>query len=200
MRGHGDLVSSIPRRSPDDELLQLVARLFADAGLAGAIIGGMARNHWAIPRLTFDLDITVIADARAEEAVLAAMEAAGFAILREQDRQSPSGPSFVQAYNSATHQIVEFQAAKTPYQQLLLERALPMPGAEPLRVATREDMVVLKLIAFRDKDRDDLRELSRVGGLDWAYIEHWADEWQVTDRLKQVREWRSAPDANTGPP
>jgi hypothetical protein len=177
-----------------------MARLFADAGLAGAVIGGMARNYWAIPRLTFDLDITVMADARAEEAVLAAMQAAGFTVLRAQERESPSGPAFVQLYNPETHHVVEFQAAKTPYQQLLVERAVPMPGAEPLRVATREDMVVLKLIAFRDKDRDDLRELSRVEGLDWDYIEHWAEEWEVVDRLSQVREWLSEGHANTGPP
>jgi len=45
----------------------------------------------------------------------------------------------------------------------------------------------MKLIADRPKDHLDLLGLSRLDGLDWMYIEGWAAEWGVTERLRELR-------------
>ena len=45
----------------------------------------------------------------------------------------------------------------------------------------------MKLIADRAKDAIDLAGLARLPSIDWAYIERWAVEWGVTDRLARVR-------------
>ncbi len=184
------MASSRPElREPDKDLIEFLSQVLADVHLDAAIIGGMARNHWARARMTFDVDFTVVADAVGEQALAAALTAAGFVVMREQRPRAPSGPDFVQFYNPGNQHMVEFQAAKTPFQELLIRRAVPIGGPGSLRVATREDLIVLKLIAFRDKDQDDLRELAVADGLDWSYVEQWAEEWDVRERLARLRAW-----------
>lgn len=175
--------------------MQLTASLFAEAGLEAAVIGGVARNYWELPRLTYDLDLTVAAEKDAVEIVVRAFVEHGYEVMRNQGPEQRSGPDFVQLLNPRSHQVVELQAAKTDFQALVIERGTPIPGAEPLRVASREDVIVLKLIAFRRKDQDDLVNLANHPDIDWGYIEHWADVWQVSDRLPQLHEWIKAENA-----
>ncbi len=57
-----------------------------------------------------------------------------------------------------------------------------------LAVATPEDLIVMKLIANRAKDRADLDGRVRLEGLDWTYVERWAAEWEVLELLRRVRD------------
>ena len=50
-----------------------------------------------------------------------------------------------------------------------------------------EELLVMKLIAHRSKDQIDASGLARLEGLDWPYVERWAAEWDVTDRLRALR-------------
>ena len=57
-----------------------------------------------------------------------------------------------------------------------------------------EDVLIHKLLAWRPRDRDDVRSILSVGhALDERYIERWADDWQVIDR------WRAAQAGDFGP-
>jgi hypothetical protein len=80
---------------------------------------------------------------------------------------------------------VEIQAAKTALQHDVVCRA--RTSSEGVRVATPEDLIVLKLIADRPKDRQDLLGLVALPDLDWAHVERWAAEWDVADRLASLR-------------
>jgi hypothetical protein len=81
--------------------------------------------------------------------------------------------------------LLEVQAAKTPLQREVVERAVVTPSG--LRVATVEDLIVLKLIADRPKDQGDLHGRAQLPAVDWSYVEHWAGEWGVSDRLERLR-------------
>lgn len=164
----------------------MVANAFAQAKLHGAIIGGIARNHWETARLTFDLDFTVEADPEGIETVIGVLVDYGFEVLRAQHREDPSGPDFVQLYNRDIAQVVELQTAKTPFQEEILRRAVPVDETG-LFVATREDLIVLKLLAARSKDQDDLRELAGHATIDWDYVDYWCGIWEITDRLEHLR-------------
>ncbi|MCO5202710.1 MAG: DUF6036 family nucleotidyltransferase [Chloroflexi bacterium] len=166
--------------------MELIASAFQKAKLRGAIIGGVARNYWETPRLTFDIDFTVEANPAGLEMVIAALADHGFEVLRAQGREQASGPDFVQLYNRDIAQVVELQAAKTPFQEEVLRRAVALDDIG-LLVATREDIIVLKILALRPKDRDDLRELASHASIDWDYVHYWCDVWQVTDRLENLR-------------
>jgi hypothetical protein len=83
--------------------------------------------------------------------------------------------------------MIDIITAKTDYQRLVIERATIELG-EKVRVATPEDLIVLKLIANRPTDHVDTFLLGRDNPIDWEYVEHWAGLWQVTERLAQLRE------------
>ena len=80
------------------------------------------------------------------------------------------------------------QVAKTQFQREVIQRA----SSGPVRVASPEDLIVMKLIANRPKDRVDLEGLIRLPALDWDHVERWAAEWGVLEELKRLRQ-QSAP-------
>lgn len=169
-----------------DEMFRALAELMETAGTPWALIGGHAVNVWVEPRLTRDIDVTVAAKPLALERLKGVFAEAGWQIAEELGGQQPSGPDFIRFTRGDRDPPIEVQVAKTVFQQKVLDRAAAgAMGAVP--VATVEDLVVLKLIAARKKDESDLDALARLPGLDWAYIEHWADAWEVTPRLEALR-------------
>jgi hypothetical protein len=59
-------------------------------------------------------------------------------------------------------------------------------------VLTVEDVLVHKLIAWRPRDRDDVRSILSTG-LDFnrEYVDHRAAEWAVEDRWHEALSWRA---------
>ncbi len=159
-------------------------RLAAEAGLAYAIIGGHAVNIWLAPRFTADIDITIAAAPEAYSRLEAQLQAAGWRIDRVHGADQPSGPDFVRLRRGDGEPPLELQTAKTDFQDQVIARA---QTTDQGHAATAEDLVVLKLIAFRAKDRLDLIGLLELEHLDWSYIDHWVDVWAVRDRLERAR-------------
>jgi hypothetical protein len=163
--------------------IQALARLLDREVIPYALIGGHAVNTLLEPRLTRDIDEPVVADAEAIGRLRAALEAEGFRLEREFGMELPFGPDFLRFVCEPV--VVEVQTAKTRYQHDVVRRAVPNGG---VRVASAEDLIVLKLIADWPKDQADLRGLARLPSLDWSYFERCAEEWSVQDRLLRLRE------------
>jgi hypothetical protein len=168
-------------------LLEELSAILKDFADQCAIIGGMAHNFWREPRFTKDIDFTLVAGARLFERLRARMEAAGYELGRIQNEHEPSGPGFARFVEPGTNKIVEFLTAKTEFQDLLIQRAVRLTPEQILRVATPEDIIVLKLIANRPQDQADAINLGGIEGLDWDYIARWSAEWDVADRLETLR-------------
>lgn len=169
----------------DRDFLGDVARLLDAAGIAYAVIGAHAVNAWIEPRFTADVDVTAAVDTTSMARLREELSRAGFEVETEQGRELASGPDFVRFRSSDGVVVLEVQAAKTELQHELIARAVS--HSTPARVATAEDLIVLKLIANRDKDQLDLRGLARLPGIDWAYVERWAHVWDVTALLATIR-------------
>ena len=148
------------------QFLEWLGGVFDQAGLDAVLIGGQARNFWAEPRATLDYDFTVAADAAAIQRLQESLSAQGFRTLRDQGSRQPSGPDFVQMVNTASGEAIDLQAAKTGFQGTLMERGVRLDTTQPLRVATVEDLLILKLIANRKKDQNDLSDLAALEGID----------------------------------
>lgn len=157
------------------------------AGLAAVLIGGAAVNAFEDPRFTKDIDLTVEADAEAVARFIALLERNGFEVVRSQENGASSGPDFVQVMRPGTTDLIDIITAKTEFQELIINRAIRAPG-QSLPVATPEDLIVLKLIANRPIDHADTFLLARDNAIDWPYVEHWAEVWQVGDRLRGLRQ------------
>jgi hypothetical protein len=168
------------------DVLSVLARVLGQAGLSHALIGGHAVNAWLEPRFTADIDLVIAVDAAALGRFRKALAAEGIVVDVEYGAQEPSGPDFVRFVSADGLARVEIQVAKTPFQREVIQRA--RADDIRLRVATPEDLIVMKLIANRPKDQIDLIGLLGLAALDWSYIERWADEWGVTDVLRRAAE------------
>jgi len=165
--------------------LARIANLFASAEVEYAVIGAHGVNAWLEPRFTADIDVTVRVDPPALLRLRRAFAEAGYEPTVEHGGQLPSGPDFVRFASADRLTIVEIQAAKTALQHEVVRRA--RASSEGIRVATPEDLIVLKLIADRPKDRQDLLGLVALPDLDWEHVERWAAEWDVAEPLAALR-------------
>jgi hypothetical protein len=168
-----------------NEPLARLDRLFASAGVPYVIIGAHAVNAWVEPRFTADIDVTIEMNTAALQRLREVLAAEGFHLLQEQGADLASGPDFLRFRSLDGSITLEFQAAKTEFQREAIRRAVT---AGDTRVATVEDLIIMKLIADRPKDRVDLLELAALPNVDWDYVDHWAHEWQIADRLERLRQ------------
>jgi hypothetical protein len=151
------------------ELLRALAPVFRQFGDRWYLFGAQAVVVWGRPRLTGDVDVTVLLDPEEPEGLVAAMEAAGFRL-----RVSDAG-GFVQR----TRVLPFFHDATS----LPLDLVLGGPGPEEefARTARRvdlygtivpviapEELIVTKILAGRPKDLDDVQGILRAqdDGLD----------------------------------
>lgn len=168
-----------------------LAALLAETGVAYALIGGHAVNAWTSPRLTEDFDLLVEANRPAIELLESCLAQAGLLTANRQDSGAASGPDFARLTNPSRTFAVDIQVAKTAYQQLVIDRATGGSLSSGFAVATPEDLIVLKLIAWRAQDQRDIALLlDTLGGrIDRPYLERWCESWQVLERLRTFAGW-----------
>jgi hypothetical protein len=147
----------------DDALLGALRDLAASLDALGQpamIIGGIAVIARGVPRQTVDIDATVAAADLDLEHVMATLathqitpriaDALDFARARQVLllRHVPSGTP------------LEVSLAWLPFEMDALARATVVDfGGVRIRVATAEDLIVLKAVAWRDRDRGDIERL-----------------------------------------
>ena len=166
--------------------LAWLGRTLSKLEVAHALLGGHAVNCWVAPRYADTVEFTVGLNAESAGALARELERAGFSRARSHGDAAPSGPDFVRYVSTSASLTIEFQSAKTPFQREVVRRA--RTAADGARIGTPEDLIVLKLIADRPKDQVDLLGLAALPRLDWSYVERWAREWEVEDRLRALRE------------
>ena len=150
-----------------------------------AIIGAHAVNAWLEPRFTADIDVTIELTAESSRDLIAAFGREGFVVARAHGERLPSGPDFLRFTSHDRLVTIEFQPAKTSLQVDLVQRA--KRDRDGVRIATPEDLIVLKLIASRPKDQVDLLGLVRLPDLDWPYVERVARDWDLASLLSELR-------------
>jgi hypothetical protein len=169
-------------------LIDAVARLrsaFERSGIQYALIGGLAVGSRSRPRSTKDVDILLAVPQIKLPGLLEDLITQGFTI----DVRSVI-EGFVQ------HHITMFEyrgvridwlkPAVAAYQHILDQASEALVFGQPVRVATAEGLIVLKLTASRPQDIADIAALlaSNRGRLDLAWIEQ---EWCTLFELEDPR-------------
>ena len=174
------------------EAIERVARVLVDARVPYAFIGGVALGAWAVPRQTFDLDLAIASSTAGLPTLLLAFERAGFVVeasFRKGFADRIAGMEKVHVHLPYGRALlaVDLFLATTPFLQSVLERRKTIDlGAGPLQVCSAADLVLLKLVADRPKDRLDIENVLAVQGVpEREYLERWAGELGVRARLDQ---------------
>lgn len=142
-----------------------------------AVIGGVASDQWGIPRMTFDLDLVVSVERIRLPSLLDAWIQAGFEfdaarVLRE------LGEDTLSQVRYGTFPVDLWLPSLPLHHEILRTRRPVAVFGRTVWFASPEMVVVLKLIAGRSKDWEDVKGILAVnaGRLDLDGMRRWASE------------------------
>jgi len=149
--------------------LASIAEIFDSVGVEWTLVGALAANRYrATPRFTTDVDTMATFDPELERRLIDA----GYDVDVIADVGEP--PHLIRCHRGA--EAVDILLPVVEYQRVALARAHD-------HVLTVEDVIVHKLIAWRPRDRDDIRSILEAGvALDREYLDGWIEEWDVAER------------------
>ena len=147
-------------------------------GIPYAIIGGIAVQRWGQPRLTRDVDLTILLPSGREESILHEIvtafpsridDAVAFALQhRVLPVDVPGGSE------------ADLSLGLPGYEEEVVARAVSydLDGGRQERMCTAEDLLVHKALAGRPQDLMDIEGIVVRQGkaLDVAYVRRWLNE------------------------
>lgn len=141
----------------------------------GCLIGALAIQRWGQPRLTDDVDITVVADIGSEERIIdICLEKFS---TRRHDARAFALQYRVVLLHASNGVPVDIALGATSFEAQCVDRATPYefePGVV-LPTCSAEDLIIHKTFAGRPGDIDDLPGIvnRQLGRLDLALIRRW---------------------------
>lgn len=128
------------------------------------LFGAQAVIAFGVPRLSADVDVTLLLPENAKESFVAAMNGEGFD-LRVRDPDFVSRTRVFPFIHLSTAMPVDIVLAASGLEDEFLRRARPVE-IEGVSVPTIdcEDLIITKILAGRPKDLEDARNLWRIHG------------------------------------
>jgi predicted nucleotidyltransferase len=175
------------------DAIRNIAGLLESMGTSYAIMGGIAVRAYGIPRATYDVDFTAALDPITLAKFFSGASALGYSVPDPYlqgwlDEVGGMRLVKVRLYLGGRGIDVDIFLAETPFQQEILRRRrrVQLNGLESWLVSP-EDLILLKLLANRPRDIADVGDVIFMQGqLDLSYIQHWASQLNLTDRLSAV--------------
>lgn len=166
------------------------------------IIGGIALIRWGTPRFTRDVDIALLTGFGQEDEFTVPLLNSGYR-GRVADAAAFARRNRVLLLNAPNGISIDISLAALPFEEQAIRRASLFEFAEgcSLRTCSAEDLVVLKLFAYRPRDLADVQSVVDLHGssLAWDYIEEnlsplaeAKDEPDIMRELARLRSQREA--------
>lgn len=144
------------QRSPFVALLADFATVCEKFELGWYVFGAQAALLYGSARLTADVDVTVHLGRLQSDEFASALRAAGFE-LRVDNPQFIRTTRVLPVLHRSSGVPADVVLAGPGLEELFLERAQTRDlGGASVPVASAEDIIVMKVLAGRDKDRDDV--------------------------------------------
>lgn len=171
--------------------------LLDQEGIPYMLMGGMAVRFWAVPRPTYDLDVTLAAEEDQLSRLLDRLDREGFGIPAEarkgwRDVLRGMRKLEVRKFEGRDSWRVDLFLVTTEYQHAAFARRrnAKLLSLDVWTMAP-EDLVLHKLMAGRDRDLADVGEiLALARDLDLAHLRTWAPrlgvEALLEDRLRRA--------------
>jgi hypothetical protein len=153
-------------------------------GWRSCFIGGIAVQRWGEPRVTRDIDLTLLAGFGGERRIVEALLEAYPGRIKGAEEFAIRNR--VVLLSSSDGVGIDISLGALAFEEQMVSRASVYsfgPGLD-IRTCSAEDLIVLKLFASRPQDIQDAEGVVvRSGGeLDWSYIE---DQLRPLVELKQ---------------
>jgi hypothetical protein len=143
-----------------------------------AIIGGIAVQRWGQPRLTRDVDLTILVRPGSEESVLRDLAAAFRP--RVSDAVAFAIEHRVLPLDVAGGSEADISFGLPGYEEFVIDRAQPydLGDGRTVRLCSAEDLIVHKALAGPPPDFMDLEGIvaRQRAHLDVAYVRRWLEE------------------------
>jgi len=162
------------------ETLAALAGVLDERALGWYVFGAQAVAVRGAPRATQDIDITVAVAHEALPGLLVSLRAAGLTLRYADQFEELLAAGCVVPLTHTSGMEVDLVVAGSGLEMLALERAERVSIEQTsVPVAHATDLVVMKVLAGRGKDLDDVRALLASGDVDVA---------EARDLLRQLEE------------
>lgn len=164
-----------------DQAMHNVCGFLEEQGIAYALVGGIAVGVWGQPRTTFDVDAVVAADAATLDRLRKAIKPPPF-LFEPETLTFPDAKVLrghvLEHTNSAEPgvMVVDFLTFEPTLNQAILDRRRRANIAgRDCWLCSPEDLILLKLIAGRGKDLEDIKGIlaDRQEQLNQTYLQEW---------------------------
>jgi hypothetical protein len=156
---------------------QALRRTLADAvamlggrGIPAAVIGGLAVSLRGQPRMTVDVDLIVLADVEQAVGLVRDLLETPFEPLFPGVEEVVSRSFILPLRHRSTGVRVDLALGMSGFEQEAVARATAIDlGGTPVPVVAAVDLLVMKALAGRPRDEEDMRSIIATQGesLDW---------------------------------
>jgi predicted nucleotidyltransferase len=158
--------------------LDALLRLFRHFENKGVIIGGVAASLLGRSRLTVDLDAVVILSTDKLPKLIEAAAIEGM-IPRIKDAEAFARKNRVLLLSHKNSGVnIDISLGILPFESEMIERAQEYQlGDLVVRLPTPEDLIIMKAVAYRSKDLEDIKAIAASHpDLDKQRIKYWVEQ------------------------
>ncbi len=153
---------------------ETLQQLLRERGWGFCFIGGLAVQHWGEPRVTRDVDVTLLTGFGNEEPFVRALLTRFQPRVAEADFWDKALRHRVALLQHPNGVGVDVALGALPFEERAVQRAVDVTflGDWKLRLCSAEDLVVMKSFASRERDWLDVKTIliRRGRELDWSLI------------------------------
>lgn len=157
---------------PVQRTLADIIHLLKREGIEYALVGGLAASLRGRPRVTADVDLVIAADVNRAIDLVSLLDTSEFKPLFADVVDVVERALLLPLRHRTTNVKVDLAIGLSGFEQLLISRAEPIEFAgTTAMVATAEDIVIMKVVAGRPQDEQDLAGIiaAQANQLDWDY-------------------------------
>jgi hypothetical protein len=165
-------------------------RWLSEEKIPGVIIGGVAASILGRPRMTRDVDALVLADEIGWERVIESVQRYGIA-LRNDDAIDFARRTRVLLLRHVESEVdVDVSFGALPFEREAVEHAsIVKVGAIDVRVPAVEDLVIMKALARRPRDWNDIEGLIDARpDIDLHRVRHWLREFASVLDMPEIQD------------
>ncbi|MFO7166568.1 MAG: nucleotidyltransferase [Chloroflexota bacterium] len=169
------------------DAVRLLLRQFDDQGM---VIGGVAASILGRPRLTRDIDVTLLLDLSDLHVLVLAASAFNITPHIEESVELARQSRVLLLQHEPTGIAIDLSLSSMPFDAEAIARASvrDLQGVK-VRLPTPEDLIVYKAVSHRDQDLQDIYNIIQANpGLDVARVRFWAAQFAETLGMPELWE------------